>query len=262
MTRRTTSVTRADRLLRTLSGRTSGDAPDVRGDLPSGTVTLLFTDIEGSTRLLHALGDAYADALAAHRRALREAFGAHGGVEVDTAGDAFFYAFTSVTDALSAAVAGQAALRDGPIRVRVGIHAGEPMLTDEGYVGIDVHRAARVMAAGHGGQVLVSEPTASIAGPAGLRDLGRHRLKDMTSAEHLYQLGDGEFPPLKTLDTTNLPVAASELVGRDSEVAQLTGMLSNGTRLVSVTGPGGTGKTRLALQAASELVGRFHDGVF
>ena len=233
-----------------------------RPNLPSGTVTLLFTDIEGSTRLLHEIGEAYADALAEHRRALREAFRAHGGVEVDTAGDAFFYAFGDAAAALAAAAAGQQALQDGSIRVRMGLHTGQPMLTDEGYVGIDVHHAARVMAAGHGGQVLASEATARIAADAGLRDLGRHRLKDMTSPEHLYQLGDGEFPALKTLDATNLPVAATALLGRESEVAELTALLTDGHRLVSVTGPGGTGKTRLALQAASELVGQFRDGVF
>lgn len=230
--------------------------------LPGGTVTLLFTDIEGSTRLLHEIGAAYADALVEHRRLLRTAFQGEGGVEVDTAGDAFFYAFGDAAAAVRAAATGQQALASGPIRVRMGIHTGQPMLTEEGYVGIDVHHAARVMAAGHGGQVLVSEATAGLVDGLSLRDLGRHRLKDMTSPEHLYQLGDGEFAPLKTLDATNLPVAATALLGREAEVAELTALLTDGHRLVSVTGPGGTGKTRLALQAAAELVGQFRDGVF
>src|SRR5437763_2178242 len=126
--------------------------------LPSGTVTFLFTDIEGSTRLLHELGDAYADALTEHRRVLREAFARHGGVEVDTQGDAFFVAFARASDALAAAGEAQSAL-DGRVRVRMGVHTGEPLLTDDGYVGIDVHRAARIASAGNGGQVLVSQAT-------------------------------------------------------------------------------------------------------
>ena len=129
-------------------------------DLPVGTVTFLFTDVEGSTRLLHDLGERYADALADHRRLLREAFGRHGGVEVDTQGDAFFYAFARASDALAAAEAGCRALGGGPIRVRIGLHTGEPVVTDEGYVGLDVHKGARIAAAGHGGQVLLSEATA------------------------------------------------------------------------------------------------------
>src|SRR5215212_5041923 len=128
-------------------------------ELPSGTVTFLFTDIEGSTRLLHELGDAYAAALADHRRVLRDAFARHGGVEVDTQGDAFFVAFARARDALAAARDGQRALEAGPIRVRIGVHTGEPTVTDEGYVGIDVHKAARVAAAGHGGQIVLSRET-------------------------------------------------------------------------------------------------------
>ena len=128
-------------------------------ELPSGTVTFLFTDIEGSTRLLHELGVSYGQALAEHRRRLREAFSLHGGVEVDTQGDAFFVVFEKASDAVAAAAEAQQALADGRVRVRMGVHTGEPTLTDEGYVGMDVHRAARVMAAGHGGQVLVSQAT-------------------------------------------------------------------------------------------------------
>src|SRR5438874_1243004 len=156
--------------------------------LPSGTVTFLFTDIEGSTRLLHELGDAYADALTEHRRVLREAFARHGGVEVDTQGDAFFVVFSRASDALAAASEAQAGL-DGPIRVRMGVHTGEPLLTDEGYVGIDVHRAARIAGVGYGGQVLVSQATRDLAGAEGLRDLGEHRLKDLTAPERIYQIG-------------------------------------------------------------------------
>jgi class 3 adenylate cyclase len=151
-------------------------------ELPSGTVTFLFTDIEGSTRLLHELGDAYADALAEHRRVLRDAFARHDGVEVDTQGDAFFVAFARAADALAAAREAQAAL-EGPIRVRMGVHTGEPLVTEEGYVGIDVHRAARIAAVGHGGQVLVSAATTALVDARNnlLLDLGEHRLKDLTA---------------------------------------------------------------------------------
>ena len=232
--------------------------------LPSGTVTFLFTDIEGSTRLLHEHGAAYADLLAEHRRLLRDAFASHEGVEVDTQGDAFFVAFSRAADAVSAAADARSALERGsPIRVRIGLHTGEPIVTDEGYVGLDVHRAARIAAAAHGGQIVLSETTRRLLElGAPIRDLGEHRLKDLTGAERLYQLGEGAFPPLRTLDATNLPLAASALVGREQELAELVSMLSNGTRLLTITGPGGTGKTRLALQVAAELVGTQRDGVF
>jgi predicted ATPase/class 3 adenylate cyclase len=227
-------------------------------ELPSGTVTFLFTDIEGSTRLLHEFGDGYAEALAKHRRVLRAAFARHDGVEVGTEGDAFFVAFARASDALAAASEGQAGLV-GPIRVRMGVHTGEPLLTDEGYVGMDVHRAARIAAAGHGGQVLVSQSTRDLAGADDLRDLGEHRLKDLTAAERIYQLGDGDFPPLKSLDHSNLPIAAGPMLGRKQELAEVLELLSNSVRLVTLVGPGGTGKTRLALQAAAELVPTFDD---
>ena len=233
-----------------------------RPDLPTGTVTFLFTDVEGSTRLLQQHGDAYADLLAEHRRVLREAFSGHSGVEVDTQGDAFFVAFSRATDAVAAAAHARDALEAGPVRVRMGIHTGEPVVTDEGYVGMDVHRAARIAAAAHGGQIVLSETTRRLLDDARLRDLGEHRLKDLVRAERLFQLGEGEFPPLRTLDATNLPIASSGLVGREVEVDELVAALSNGTRLLTVTGPGGTGKTRLALQVAAELVGRLRDGVF
>ena len=234
-----------------------------RPELPTGTVTFLFTDVEGSTRLLHEHGAGYADLLDDHRRALREAFTRHGGVEVDTQGDAFFIAFSRAADAVAAAADGREALEQGPIRVRMGVHTGEPIVTDEGYVGIDVHRAARIAAAAHGGQIVLSETTHRLLeADTPVRGLGEHRLKDLIGAERLYQLGDGDFPPLKTLDATNLPVAASPLVGREHELEELVALLSNGTRLVTLTGPGGTGKTRLALQVAAELVGTQRDGVF
>jgi predicted ATPase len=233
-------------------------------ELPSGTVTLLFTDIEGSTRLLEELGDHYADVLAEHRRALREAFAAHGGVEVDTQGDAFFYAFPGARDAVAAAADAQQALKAGPVRVRIGIHTGEPNATDEGYVGIDVHRAARIMGAGHGGQVLVSETTrASLDSSLELRDLGEHRLKDLPEPEWLFQLGQEPFPPLKTISNTNLPRPASSFVGRGRELEQVLELLRKpSVRLLTMSGPGGSGKTRLALEAASELVGDYPNGVF
>jgi class 3 adenylate cyclase len=194
-------------------------------ELPSGTVTFLFTDIEGSTRLLHELGDAYAEALAEHRRTLREAFQRHGGVEVDTQGDAFFVAFARATDALAAAAGGQEALASGPVKVRMGLHTGEPLVTEEGYVGIDVHRAARIAAAGHGAQVLVSQTTRDLAGTNDLVDLGEHRLKDLSAPERLYQLGSAEFPRLKTLYQTNLPVPATPFLGRERELAELGELL-------------------------------------
>ena len=219
-------------------------------ELPSGTVTFLFTDVEGSTKLLHRLGtERYAEALAEHRRVLREAFGRHGGVEVDTQGDAFFVAFATAPAALSAAQDAQAAL---PIPVRMGLHTGTPLLTDEGYVGTDVHRAARIAAAGSGRQVLVSSTTAALAGTDALRDLGEHRLKDLAAPERIYQLGPEEFPPLKSLYRTNLPVPATPFVGRERELGEVQELLARD----------GTGKTRLALHAAEEAADAYPDGVF
>ncbi len=231
-------------------------------ELPSGTITLLFTDIEGSTRLLDELGERYADVLADHRRLLREAFTRHGGVEVDTQGDAFFVAFPRATDAVIAAGEAQDALAGGLVRVRMGVHTGEPMVTDEGYVGADVHRAARIMGAGHGGQVVVSETTRQLLDESThLRDLGDHRLKDLSAPQRLYQLGDGDFPALRTLYRTNLPIQATPLVGREHELTE-AGDLLRSHRLITLTGPGGSGKTRLALQLAAEALEDFPDGVF
>jgi len=162
-----------------------------RPELPTGTVTFLFTDVEGSTRLLQEHGTGYADLLARHRTALRRAFALHDGVEVDAKGDAFFVAFARATDTVAAAAAAGEALADGPVRVRVGVHTGEPQVTDEGYVGIDVHRAARIAAAAHGGQIVLSSATRRLSqDDAGVRDLGEHRLKDLVGAERLFQLGE------------------------------------------------------------------------
>jgi predicted ATPase/class 3 adenylate cyclase len=231
--------------------------------LPTGTVTLLFTDIEGSTRLLRELGDdAYAEALAKHRRVLRESFARHGGVEVDTEGDAFFVAFARPEDAATAAVEAQRVLGKGQVHVRMGIHTGTPLVRDANYVGIDVHRASRIAGSGHGGQVVISQTTAAVLHPTlELRDLGEHRLKDLMQPERLYQLGSGEFPPLKTLHRANLPIQPGPLIGRERELASVIKLLST-ARLVTLTGPGGSGKTRLALQAAAELVEEYRDGLW
>ena len=230
--------------------------------LPTGTVTFLFTDVEGSTRLLHALGpDRYAEALTEHRQVVREAFLHRGGVEVDTQGDAFFVAFGSARDALAAAAAIGDGLASGPIRARIGVHTGTPLLTTEGYVGADVHLGARIAAAGHGGQVLLSNATRALI-DGELTDLGEHRLKDFTEPVWIFQLGTERFPPLKTISNSNLPRPASSFVGREAEVAEVASRLRNGVRLLTLTGPGGTGKTRLAIEAAAELVPEFKAGVF
>ena len=233
-----------------------------RRDLPSGTVTFLFTDIEGSTKLLHELGaEAYSAALAEHRRVLRDAFARHGGVEVDTQGDALFIAFPTAPGAIQAAAEAQKALGQGPIRVRMGLHTGTPHLAGEGYVGEVVHEGARIAAVGHGGQVLLSEQTRQLA-KVEVTDLGEHRLKDIEGPVSIFQLGQGRFPLLKTISNTNLPHPASSFVGREQEVEEVVSLLRGGARLLTLTGPGGTGKTRLAIEAASELVPRFKAGVF
>ena len=235
----------------------------MREDLPSGTVTFLFTDVEGSTRLLEGLGaDAYAEALAKHRRIIREACAAESGVEVDTQGDAFFFSFPTAPGALSAASALTEALATGPIRVRVGLHTGTPLVTDEGYVGADVHRAARIAAVGHGGQVLVSASAAQLV-ELELSDLGEHRLKDLSAPERVFQLGDSEFPALKSLYRTNLPIPSTPFLGRERELREVVELLSGkDSRLLTLTGPGGTGKTRLAAQAAGVAADGYPDGVW
>jgi predicted ATPase/class 3 adenylate cyclase len=249
-------------------------------DRPTGTVTFLFTDIEGSTQLLQELGgDRYRNALETHRQLLRDVFRRHSGHEVDTQGDAFFVAFSRAQDAVCAAGEAQHALAaytwpDGhELRIRMGIHTCEATATSEGYVGVGVHRGARICAAGHGGQVLLSHTTASLIEEEdtgfGAQDLGEHRLKDLTEPHRLFQLVDPtlpqDFPPLRTLENlpTNLPIQATPFVGREREVDVIVGVLGReGVRLVTLTGPGGTGKTRLAIQAAAELVEEFPNGVF
>jgi class 3 adenylate cyclase len=180
--------------------------------LPSGTVTLVFTDIAGSTALLHDTNDGYAALLADHRRVIREAVARHDGAEVDTQGDAFFLAFARASDAVEAAREVMSGLEPGPVRVRIGIHTGEPVLTDEGYVGLDVHLAARIAAGGHGGQILVSQQTRDLVGAADLRDLGLHRLKDVGELR-LFQVGDGEFPPVRSMGRNTVSAPSQPPLG-------------------------------------------------
>jgi predicted ATPase/class 3 adenylate cyclase len=234
----------------------------VRSDLPTGTVTFLFTDVEGSTRLLHHLGpDSYAHALAEHRHALRAAFAAHDGAEVDTQGDAFFVAFPTASGAASAALAGHRALEDGPIRVRVGLHTGTPTVTGEGYVGIDVHRAARIAALAHGGQTLLSEATAGLLVESELVDLGSHRLKDFDGPVRLLQLGGDAFPPLRTPGSVELPTPATRFLGREQELFDAVSVALEGDpRVLTIVGPGGTGKTRFAIELARLLADEAEGG--
>jgi predicted ATPase/class 3 adenylate cyclase len=246
---------------------------------PTGTVTLLFTDVEGSTRLLERLGNRYVEVLDQHRQLLRAAFAQFNGREVGTEGDAFFVAFAKASEAVAAAVAGQQALAghrwpDGAVlRVRMGIHTGEPIVVGRDYAGLDVHRAARISSAGHGGQVLISQATRELLADdllceVELRDLGEHRLKDLTRPQRLFQLVipglPVDFPPLRTLGipATNLPVQLTGFIGRRQELAEARTLLERPeVRLLTLTGPGGTGKTRLAVQVAAGLQEGFPDGV-
>src|SRR5260370_20838863 len=248
--------------------------------LPTGTVTLLFTDIEGSTHLLQPLGDRYASVLAECRQLLRAVFEEWKGRDVDTQGDAFFIAFARATDAVLAALDAQRALANHPwpeggtVRVRMGIHTGEPARTAEGYVGLDVHRAARIMSAAHGGQVLLSQATATLVEQdlpeeVSLRDLGEHRLKDLGRPRRLFQLVvsdvPADFPAPNTVDAypNNLPMQHTPFIGREQELAAVAQLMHREeVRLVTLTGPGGTGKTRLGVQVAAELTDSFADGVF
>jgi predicted ATPase len=225
---------------------------------------MVFTDVEGSTRLLRELGrEAYRAALNEQKRIVRTACANHDGYEVDTAGDGFFYAFASAGEAVDAVEEAMAGLAETTIRVRVGIHTGEPVPNPPSYIGLEVHQAARIMAAGHGGQALLSQATRELVDTRDLRDLGEHRLKDFEDPVRLFQLGRADFPPLKTLNNTNLPVPASSFVGRERERAEVASLLRSGSgRLVTLTGPGGSGKTRLAIEAASDVVGEYLDGVF
>jgi len=248
-------------------------------DVASSELTMLFTDIEGSTRLLNRLGgSAYADVLAGHRRILRAAFDRGGGREMGTEGDSFFVVFASAVEAVAAAAAGQGGLgsqpwRDGvTLRVRMGMHTGRPEAFEDNLVGLDVHLAARVSATAHGGQVVLSAPTATHVAdrlPPGtsLLDLGTHRLKDIPEPQRLYQLSvpglPDVFPPLRSLGAPgSLPSAPTPLVGRDEELSALTAILASGdARLVTLTGPGGAGKTRLSLAVADALSPTYPDGV-
>ena len=247
------------------------------GELPTGTVTFLFTDIEGSTRLLQALGERWKVVLEDHNGLLREAIRQGDGVDVRTEGDSFFAVFRSAPAAIAAAGAAQRVMAAHPwppetaIRVRMGMHTGEGTVGGDSYVGLDVHRAARIAAAGHGSQVLVSSATAELVREGlpdvlRLRDLGVHRLKDLARPERIYQLTvEGlpvDFPPIRSLETpTNLPAQRTTFVGREREVARVKELLK-GPGLMTITGPGGGGKTRLALQAAAELLDEYRDGVF
>jgi predicted ATPase/class 3 adenylate cyclase len=248
-------------------------------DPPSGTVTMLFSDIEGSTLLLQRLGPDYRHALATQRQVLRDVWQARGGREMGTEGDSFFVVFTIAHDAVAAALDAQSGLRltEWPagerVRVRIGLHTGEPTPYEDGYVGMDVHRAARVAAIANGGQVVLTDSTAALVRgnlPEGARlsDLGEHRLKDLATPEHLFEVrgpGDDEaFPPVRSLGTTSsLPQPRTTLVGRETDRADLVAMLSDpDIRLVTLLGPGGTGKTRLAIDVAQHLADAHPDGVF
>ena len=250
------------------------------GLLATQTLTFLFTDIEGSTAMLQRLGDAYAEVLADHHRLIRAGLAAHGGEEVDTQGDAFFAVFSSPSACVAAAIEMQRAFVSHPwpagetVRVRMGIHSGEAAETPVGLVGLDVHRAARIAAVAHGGQIVLSAATAALlrdSMPAGasLKDLGLHRLKDLGRPEQIFQLeADGlpaAFPPLRSLDNpklrNNLPAQVSSFIGRDAELAEVRRLIS-ASRLVTLTGSGGAGKTRLGLQVAAGLLDGSGDGVW
>ncbi|MGH2359457.1 MAG: ATP-binding protein [bacterium] len=247
--------------------------------LPTGTVTFLFTDIEGSTRLIQQLGDSRSAPLfAAHRRLLSEAAAAAGGHLWEDQGESFLFVFERASGAVQAALAAQEAVAgfpwaaDAAVRVRMGVHTGEPVRSGDGYVGVDVHRVARICQAAHGGQVLLSEATRNLIEgelPVGatLRDLGPHRLKDLQRPERLYQLLHpglrDDFPAPKSLDhlLNNLPQELTSFIGREREMEDVKQLIAS-TRLLTLVGAGGLGKTRLALQVAADLVDGYPDGVW
>jgi predicted ATPase/class 3 adenylate cyclase len=248
--------------------------------IPTGTVTFLFTDIEGSTQLLHRFGDRYADLLAQHQIILRAAIAKHDGYEVSTEGDAFFVAFARASDGLATAADAQRELfayawpENGTVLVRMALHTGEPICSGNNYTGLDVHRTARISHAAHGGQVLISAATRILIGnrfPEGsrLRDLGEHRLKDLELPEHLFQLTipniRSDFPPIRSLNNcpNNLPAQITPLIGRDKALTDVCELIRRSdVRFVTLTGAGGVGKTLLALQAATTLLADFADGAF
>ena len=241
--------------------------------LPTGTVTFLFSDIEDSTGVVQRLGSGYRDTLERHAEIVRGCLGAHSGIEVSTEGDSFFAVFQSAPDAVGAASEMQHRLdaedwpEGGVIRVRIGIHSGTAEMGHDDYVGIEVHRAARIGGAGHGGQVVVSDAVRALAPTQQFIDLGEHRLKGLDDPVHLYQLrvpGLREaFPPLRSVDArpNNLPSLESQIVGREREIAEVSELLA-GNRLVTITGPGGIGKTRLSIEVAARALHDFTDGVF
>lgn len=237
---------------------------DVRDDLPSGRIALLFTDIEGSTSLLQRLGpERYATLLARHHDVCRSIWAGHDGTVVDTAGDGFFVAFRSARQAVLAAVAAQEALAELDLAVRMGVHVAQLEPGPTGYVGLEVHRAARLAAAAHGGQVVVTDEVARATGDDILTlDLGRHRLKDIAGVTHALQVGDGDFPPLRTVFQRTLPVAPNPLLGRTAEVDDLVRRVLDGGRVVTVAGAAGLGKTRLALAAAERLADDMSGGAW
>jgi predicted ATPase len=220
---------------------------------------MVFTDIVGSTALLAEHGDAYGELLGEHRRQVRAIAAGHGGVEVDTQGDAFFLVFGRASDAISAAR--ELVGIGGRVPVRVGVHTGEPARAEEGYVGMDVHLAARIAASGSGGQVLLSGATRELVSDQNVRDLGVHRLKDVGEVR-LYQLGKTDFPPVRSVGRSNIVTPPEPPLGRDRELAELREFVLDGARLVTLTGTGGIGKTTLARTLAADLGDHFADGVW